>query len=231
MAAQLGSADEFKAFARGNILWLVATGKNKSTGWKNWFEPEKGKGPNMFAFMQEPPSGNAGQVMLPFTAIDTFPLPPDQDVLIREEENGAAVVKTVRIERKLCPVEEVFFASLTPHFISILPDASRLPQAHIRWHLGSFRIPFGCASWHNPTRAKIIDLYLEVDAGVSQAALESAVTDCLKASAVVAALAVLLTPIGWADGPGVFVAALKVCLTQKIQNIIRVEVQAENHCA
>lgn len=230
MPARLGFADVYKAFAHRNVLFLTAKGKNISTGWRNWFEPARGLG-NNFDFMQQPPSGPAGAIVLPFFVVNAFPLPNDQDVLIREDKDGTVETKTIRIERGLCPVEEATFEALIPpHALDLLAHyAGRGGGTSIRKHLGAFDIPFGCASWRHPTRAKRIDVYLEVDVAGTQD-VEGAVESCLREAAIVTALAVLLTPIGWASGPSAFEGVLTACLVHKLQNILKVKIESEAHC-
>lgn len=226
---QIGHAEEIKAFSRGKILWLVARGSNPSTGWKNWFEPDKVE--SEFSFMQQPPDGIFAPIMIPFIVKSSFSLPTDDHVLVREIENGKPTTKRIHIERKLCPVEEATFAALTPHLVDmhalLKPKA---PTTSYHLHLGSFDLPFGCASLPHPTRARHFDIYLEVNvAGVQD--VQHAVEDCLKESAIVTALALILTPLGWAVGPATFVRLLQVCLSRKLKEILSVSVKAETHCA
>ena len=228
----LGYADEYRALAYGHVLWLIAKGKNTSTGWRNWFEPLRE--PADFDFMQEPPSGISAPIVLPFSVLNGFPLPASQDVTIREEKGGIIETKKIKIEHGLCPIDEHVFQTHLPPHVAAFIDHVRSGRASpggtsIRKHLGAFDIPFGCASWTHPLRGKRIDLYLEVDvAGVQD--VEGAVVECLKESAIAAALPTLLTPIGWAAGATIFVRLLEACLVQKLHNILKVQVEAESHC-
>jgi len=227
----IGHADQIKAFAHEStkMLWLTASGTNPTTGWKNWFEPERT--PNEFAFKQEQPDGIVADIVLPFVVKNTFHLPPGDHVIIREMDGGKEVLKTVPIVRVLCPVELATFAALTPAVVTThaLLTTSVAPTNY-KLHLGSFDLPFGCATWTNPTRAKHFDIYLEVDVAGTQN-VHDAVADCLKQSAIVTALALLLTPLGWAEGPAVFARLMQACLTSKLKNILNVSVTSDSHCA
>ena len=67
---KVGSAELIEAFLLDTTLILVGYGKNSTTGWKNWFEPIKM--PNHYVFKQEAPSGPAGNMVVPFLAVNAF---------------------------------------------------------------------------------------------------------------------------------------------------------------
>jgi hypothetical protein len=234
----VGTLESVEALSFLKALFLVGSGTNPTTGWKNWFEPERS--PDHYAFVQEQPTGLVLNVLMPFVAIGVFSGTTARAVFVRQKVNGHE--QEVEVPVRSASIIE---ARMLQRFITgkgnIEPDGSLRTEVEIagaaqandipiyRRHLGSIDIPFGCASWQHPLRARRFDLYLEVRVGEAQD-VEHAVLECLQQSGVAAALITLFTPIGWATGTGIFQSLLASCLATKLRKLISVNLPIESNC-
>jgi len=86
-SAFIGSLDAVDALSFLGSVVLVGTGKNPTTGWSNWFEPERQE--DHYAFKQEAPSEPAADVIMPFLIMNIFPLRKGVDkVYVRQNVGG-----------------------------------------------------------------------------------------------------------------------------------------------
>lgn len=230
----LGHVDRAEAiWLRPSILVLVGNGTNPSTGWKNWFEPMRTL--NHYEFKQEEPDGITAPVILPFHVTNVFHNPDAKEIVIHEIVDGKPGNIRVPV-RHATMIDEGLISRLSA---DAGMAAGLLERSHdvaaaasgtsARRHLGTVDIPFGCADWKHPLRAKRIEFFLVVEVA-GQQEIENAITDCLKQSAIAAALATMLTPIGWAAGLGLFKGLVLACLATKLHNIVRVDIDHPEHC-
>jgi hypothetical protein len=234
----LGHLDKVEAREFMGLLRLSGWGSNPTTGWKNWFQPVKDTR-DTYDFLQEHPDGIVAPVVLPFRVVNVFPGHGEKEVVIREIDGNKPISLPIPVlEPSQTEIDHFTRFIPGPGVIKLLKEASTNEKAGERGapagvsfskHLGSIDIPFGCATWSHPTRAKRIDFYLEVDVvGVQD--VEHAVSDCLKQSGIATAVALLLTPLGWAEAIPTFTALMKACLALKLKDIVQVAVQTQSHC-
>ncbi|MHB9010188.1 MAG: hypothetical protein ACYDC1_25035, partial [Limisphaerales bacterium] len=220
----VGAVDRLDALAFGDLLILVGEGINPSTGWKNWFEPLRA--PNLYRFCQEAPSGIVLPVLMPFKVSNVFPWNQSAEVTVEKLDNGQVVPVKVPVrpassyeQREL----EFFFpghwvlAAVKRTLSSTVDSTVQADTPPYVLHLGSFDLPFGCASLAYPTRARRFHLYVEARVNVDEDIVKAAIESCLRKSAIAAALLMLLTPIGWAGGTAAFETLLKGCLISELE--------------
>jgi len=235
--ATLGSLEKLEAFEVFRILFLSGSGHNPTTGWKNWFAPTKDLA-NTYDFLQERPAGPAGQIVVPFTVLDSFPGHGETEVVVRLLEAGKPAEKRIPV-RGATITEEAAVLQLIPATLQRYladhgaepkpaPEAALGPISYTHY-LGGIDIPFLCGTITNPLRSRHYDFTLVVEVGTPQD-VESAVLDCLKGTVIAGALALLLTPIGWVAEIPVLEALLTACLATKLRDLIRVSIEVSNHC-
>jgi hypothetical protein len=235
--ATLGSLEKVDAFEVLRVLVLSGSGHNPSTGWKNWLAPTKDLA-NTYDFLQEKPTGYSAPIVLPFTVHDSFPGHGESEVVVRDLEAGKPTEKRIPV-RRATVTEEAALLQLIPKGLQRYlsdhgaeprptPEAGLGPISYSHY-LGGINVPFGCATLRNPLRSRHYDFTLVVEVGTPQD-VGGAVLDCLKTTAIAAALAILLTPIGWAAEIPVLESLLTACLAQKLRDLIRVNIEVSNHC-
>jgi len=235
--ATLGSLEKLGAFEILRVLFVSGSGHNPTTGWKNWFAPTKDLA-NTYDFLQEKPTGHAGQIITPFTVVNAFPGHGETEVVVRLLEAGKPVEKRIPVLAATVTEEAAALQLMPKGLQRYLADHGAEPGptpdlavgiVSYSHYLGGFDIPFLCATWQNPTRARHYDFTLVVEVGTPQN-VEAAVLDCLKTTAIAAAVALLLAPIGWAAEVPVLESLMAACLAQKLRDLIRVTIEVSNHC-
>lgn len=103
---KVGSTELIEAFLLDKTLILVGYGKNSTTGWRNWFEPIRM--PDHYVFKQEAPSGPAGNIVVPFLAVNAFTSQLTKAVKVLELSNG----KETEIEVPVRPIVANSIAAL-----------------------------------------------------------------------------------------------------------------------
>lgn len=244
----IGTLSGIDAFQQDENVWLVGTGVNNSTGWKNDFIPNLD--PNRstdWIFVQYEPTGMVVWVMQPFVVkqlIIEEPVPKSVSVRYRDE-TGNAVDKLVHVRQSMTPSDHALVKSFFPvelyagddPRVSFGQEASRKSIIYRR-ALGSLDNPFDCCGccrnmlpYCDGSRTT---WYLEVTTP-DERDIARAVEDCLKMAAIAAALAALVAAIGTggvALGAAIeaFLAVLKPCLAAKLGEAVTVKVDSQYAC-
>jgi hypothetical protein len=234
--SKLGHLDCIDAFEYSQYLCLVGRGTRPTLGWTSWFAPIDVM-PNMYQFLQEAPNGATIQAVIPLQVIGVFTSTGVKEVTVRDSVNGKPTDLRIAV-RPTSPLDERAISGLlSPSVLSYLhakgADRTMPPDgAAFSMHLGAVDVPFACATWNDPPRPGRYDLRLDVDALLSgPTEIETAVQDCFRESAVADALAKLLTPTGWTDGPADFRKTLEDSLLERLgHRLVNVRLTVSCRC-
>lgn len=256
----VGTLSGIDAFQQDEYVWLVGTGVNNSTGWKNDFIPNLD--PNRssdWIFVQYEPTGVVIWVMQPFVVkqlIVEEPVPKAVSVRYRDS-SGNVVDKLVQVRQSMTPSDHALvkyylpielYAGDDPRVSSAQEESQKssarslyafAPKSAVyRRALGSLDNPFDCCGccrnmlpYCDGSRRT---WYLEVTTP-DERDIARAVEECLKMAAIAAALAALAAAIGTggvALGAAIeaFVAVLKPCLVSKLGEAVTVKVDSQYAC-
>lgn len=234
--SKLGHLDRIDAFEFAQYLCLTGGGTNPTLGWTNWFAAIDAV-PNIYEFLQEPPTGVILPVDMPFQTTGVFASNGVKEIAVRHLANGKPIDLRVLV-RPISRLEEEAMASILPAAVQAYlrnkGSDRTMPEegASFTMQLGTVDVPFDGGSWNNPQQARRYELHLTVDALVPGAAeIEKAVLECFRRGPVAAILASLLTPAGWANGPEDFNKAIEACLLAALgDRLVNVKVTAPSHC-
>lgn len=234
--SKLGHLDRIDAFEFAHYLCLTGVGLNPTLGWTNWFAPIHAV-PNCYEFRQEPPAGIVLEVPMPLHAMGIFTSNGVREVVVRHMARGKPTDVRVALRPISRMEEESISALMSSSALSYLRNRGSdriLPSigSSFTMRLGSVDIPFACGRWNDPPRPRRYDVRLNVDALLpSPDDIESAVLDCFAQGSAAAALAVLLTPAGWAQGMGDFQHAIETALLDQLgDKLVNVSVTAWSRC-
>jgi hypothetical protein len=104
----LGHLEKAEAIEFVNVLWLIGSGNNPTTGWRNWFQPTK-DAQNTYDFLQESPDGTVAPVVVSFRIINAFPGHGESEVIIRELVGNKPTEQKIRVMKAL-NLDELTFA-------------------------------------------------------------------------------------------------------------------------
>ena len=212
------------------LIWITAEGRNPTTGWEQYFTQI---GVDHYEFKNTKPDGIQATVIVPFYTVHPgIRTDGDKVTITYDGSTIDVVVEAPTIE------EQIRFSNLaTSSPLSsfnerggfIRNKEGSVDSTCIVNKLGSFDIPFGCATWDYPTRAKRVSFYVRI-CGPSEQNARRALEDCLKEAAVIAALTAVLTPIGWAGAWTAFRSVLTGCLTRKLSSAFTIDLWHEDNC-
>jgi hypothetical protein len=203
------------------LLWITASGTNPTSGWEQELTQISD---TEFEFTRTEPDGTVLQVLTPFF-INVVAIYTGQSILDIKISG-----KTVHIDvldptiqddmyiNGFLSASNLYTASPSSVFGIKEGDLRRLSSNNcFQTKLGSVSIPFGCATWQRPTRAKKYTFYVRICAPSEEEA-RRAVEQCLKEGAIAAALAAVLIPGGWSVAWGTFKVAFTSCISNKLDD-------------
>jgi hypothetical protein len=242
---QLGQATSFDAIRVGKMVLLAAAGENPTSGWRNYFV--RGfVAANDFIFLQDEPTGLVLQVVTPFVCIQAFDLPGSFNTVKIHHSDGTSS-QTIEISLRTTPsiFEQHLVQQTAPLTVFGANDKRVAPSAkaarsatHYERTLCAFDMwpeicrceidGFSITCRHiRYTAVLIIDVASAQDIG-------SAVEECMRGAAAVAALAALAAALSGgslaAAAASAFADVLKVCLVSKLADVISVRAEIRRDC-
>lgn len=215
------------------LIWITAVGTNPTTGWTQEFRQLSNQ---EFEFLQEPPDGLVLQVIQPFV-VNFMAIDVGQEIIkilynsehVEIEIYNATIDKEAQLNSWLSsgPLMIATESGIAQK-VSGIENLNVARSCH-QAKLGSFDVPFGCANWRNPLRAKRYTFYVRV-CGPDEEEAKRAIEDCLAESSIAALLSAVLVPGGWSMAWGIFKAAFTACLSRRLGGAFSIVLWPEDKC-
>lgn len=234
--SKYGHLERISAFEFSQYLCVTGEGSTPTIGWNNWFEPIDAV-PNIYEFLQAPPVGPTLPVLTPFQALGVFTSNGVKEVVVRHRVNGRPADVRIQVRPVSYAEEQTMLGFLSASTVSYLRNRGNdrtLPPvgSSFRMRLGSVDVPFDCGTWSSPERARRHEVFLEVETLLPRVAdVERVVLACFERGPAAAALAVLLTPTGWAAGTASVRRAFETDLLARLGgSLVGVRVSSSSFC-
>jgi hypothetical protein len=213
------------------IIWINAEGTNPTTGHSTELIA---KSNDEFEFINNPPDGTVLQVITPFL-VTAIAIDNGQKKIIIKQSGAPDVIIDITTPGlvQLSMINQIAQANAisTTKGCVLVKDAEEGSTTNVCYksRLASVDIPFGCSTLSNPLRAKRFSFYIRI-CGPNEDAARQALQQCLCESAIVALLAALATPLGWAVAWPTFKASLASCISQRLSLDFTVALWTEDRC-